>query len=296
LDCCHSVLPCLDPKRPNQLTFTHTLGLSAETPQQRAAQSRPRLLELPPLPRPQSPAPAGLPVCRCHQYAACQRDHKAAELLIEGCVQGAFTWAFVKSLAAGHMDMTIEKHTKALQRIVGDLKQKFGWIDQVSHVQIVGSASPQDVVLVQEAESLEKTQQEQRRHSNPGIVDVNVELSKDRRLSKPAVVELTAQPTQTRRISEPAIPDLSRSPTNAGAGFPSKSPNVTPTIRSKSPTLTPTMRSKSPTLTPTIRGKSPTNADRVRVFPSSVNRLMRQPDGSHTMDRTAPARNLPPNH
>lgn len=286
----------MDPTRPNQLTFPRTLGQLADTPQQRAAASRARLLDLPPLPRPQSPAPPGLPVCRCHQYAACQRDQRATELLIEGCVQGAFTWAFVKSLAAGHMDMTVEKHTKALQRIIGDLTQKFGWIDQVSHVQIVGCATPEDVVLVQEAENLDKTQPERRR-SNPGIVDVNVELSKDRRLSKPAVIDLTAPQIQIRRTSEPAVPDQSRTPTNAGVGLQSKSPNVTPTIRSKSPALTPTIRSKSPSLTPTMRGKSPTASDRVRMMmPSSANRLMRPQDNSYTMDRTAPARTLPPNH
>jgi len=288
LDCCHSVLPGLDPTRPNQLTFPRTLGLLADTPQQRAAASRARLLDLPPLPRPQSPPLPGLPVCRCHQYAACQRDQKAAELLIEGCVQGAFTWAFVKSLAAGHMNMTVEKHTKALQRIVGDLTQKFGWVDQVSHVQIVGSATSEDVVLVQEAENLDKTQQE-RRQGNQGIVDVNVELSKDRRLSKPAVVDMTAPQVQIRRTSEPAIPDQSRTPTNASPVFLSKSPNVTPTIRSKSPAMTPTMRSKSPTVTPSVRGKSPVRM----IMPSSVNR-MRPPDSSHTLDRTAPVRNLPP--
>merc|ERR1712008_192216 len=109
-------------------------------------------------------------------------------------------------LAAGHMNMTVEKHTKALQRVVGDLTQKFGWVDQVSHVQIVGSATSEDVVLVQEAESVDMAQHE-RRPSNPGIVDVNAEQSKDRRLSKPAA--------------------------------------LTPTMRSKSPTLTPSSRGKS---------------------------------------------------
>merc|ERR1712008_207432 len=119
LDCCHSALPGLDPTRPNKLTFPRTMGLLADTQQQRAASSRTRLLELPPLPRPQSPAPPALPVCRCYHYAACQRDQKAAELLIEGCVQGAFTWGFVKSLAAGHLNMTVEQHTRALKGIVG---------------------------------------------------------------------------------------------------------------------------------------------------------------------------------
>merc|ERR1712008_651254 len=155
-------------------------------------------------------------------------------------------------LAAGHMNMTVEKHTKALQRVVGDLTQKFGWVDQVSHVQIVGSATSEDVVLVQEAESVDMAQHE-RRPSNPGIVDVNAEQSKDRRLNKPAMIDL-------RRTSEPALPDQSRTPTNAGMGFLSKSPDETPTIRSKSPTLTPSSRGKSP-----VR----------MVMPSSANRMMR---------------------
>merc|ERR1712203_134651 len=80
--------------------------------------SHPRLLRLPalsPLPTPLSP---GRPACRIYSYSACKMNQLCAELPIEGCVQGAFTWAFVESLTAGHFDMSVHQHNKALQRIV----------------------------------------------------------------------------------------------------------------------------------------------------------------------------------
>merc|ERR1712083_111038 len=92
--------------------------------------SRARLFRLPALPpMPASPSP-GRPVCRIYSYAACKSNQLCAELPIEGCVQGAFTWAFIKSLTAGHFDMSVHQHSKAVQRIIGDLKQNFMWLEQ----------------------------------------------------------------------------------------------------------------------------------------------------------------------
>jgi len=72
------------------------------------------------------------------------------ELLIEGCVQGAFTWACVKSLIAGHLDMSVSRHSKALDRILGDLQQKIGWIDQVPVLHLSAAAKPEDLFLATE--------------------------------------------------------------------------------------------------------------------------------------------------
>lgn len=112
---------------------------------------RARRIELPPLPvAPSSvPAvPAGPPAGRCYTYSACGSQQWCAELSIEGCVQGAFTWSFVKALTACHLEASVRQHTQALQRILGDLRQHFRCVEQVPVVCLSPHGRHQDLVLV----------------------------------------------------------------------------------------------------------------------------------------------------
>jgi len=109
---------------------------------------RPRALELPPLPMPATPVPSGPLACLCHCYAACEAQQWCSELAIEGCVQGAFTWAFVKALTVGHLDIAVRMHSKALRKILGDLQQHFRWLEQAPLIQLSPSASLQDAVFL----------------------------------------------------------------------------------------------------------------------------------------------------
>ena len=54
----------------------------------------------------------------------------SAEIPIEGVMQGAFTWAWVKALMAGHLDPPIRQLTHALRAILADLRRHFLWMDQ----------------------------------------------------------------------------------------------------------------------------------------------------------------------
>merc|ERR1712150_181298 len=110
--------------------------------------SQRRLLELPPMPVPTPRVAAlGVPECCVQSYSACQSQQWCSELPIEGCVQGAFTWAWVKAFTAGHLDTTVHQHVKAMHNILSNLKQHFRYLDQTLVVQLSGSAREQDRVL-----------------------------------------------------------------------------------------------------------------------------------------------------
>eukprot|EP00929_Paragymnodinium_shiwhaense_P118342 TRINITY_DN90272_c0_g1_i1.p1 TRINITY_DN90272_c0_g1~~TRINITY_DN90272_c0_g1_i1.p1 ORF type:complete len:1981 (+),score=613.44 TRINITY_DN90272_c0_g1_i1:152-5944(+) len=120
---------------------------------------RTRWLDLPILPSISQPAPldcvsladtsqSSAPSCVCHCYSACGQDKRCAELPIEGVLQGAFTWAFVKSLTACHLEGTLQQHSKALYSILADLQSHFRWLDQAPMLQLGGPATPQDYLLL----------------------------------------------------------------------------------------------------------------------------------------------------
>lgn len=157
LDCCHSVVPQVSaspeaaPFAFQRATLDVEPGDVLET-QGETRPWRPRLLDLPPLPMAAPPQLAvrggrGPPECLCHCYAACRPSQWCAELPIEGCVQGAFTWAFVKALTAGHLDTTVNKHMNSLRSILGNLRAHFRWVDQTPVLQLSGAASMQDPLL-----------------------------------------------------------------------------------------------------------------------------------------------------
>merc|ERR1719359_2471234 len=95
--------------------------------------SRPRFLELAPLSvqgTPESPNVPAFPACAVHCFSACGLKEWDAELPLEGTVQGSFTWAFTKALAAGHFKCSVFQLSEALGRITCELKQHFKGVEQ----------------------------------------------------------------------------------------------------------------------------------------------------------------------
>merc|ERR1712060_228852 len=152
LDCCHSELLAFNEADPFCMRHAEE-ALQPPDEMYPSGAARARLLRLPSLPPLPSPPLPGRLACRIHSYAACRRGQWCAELPIEGCIQGAFTWAFIKSLIAGHLDMSVHQHSKALQRIIGDLKQNFAWLEQDPVLTLGGSATLDDRVLLPDAVS-----------------------------------------------------------------------------------------------------------------------------------------------
>jgi len=162
LDCAHSVVPGIAGTKAAPVAFPRIAVEATEhatrlRSQLRAADSafapRPRYLDLPPLPAPPSqsgPSAGSFPECSAvvHCFSACQNKQWCAELPIEGAVQGAFTWAFVKALTAGHLQTTVHQHSKALHSILTDLRRHFRWMDQTPVLQLSASAKLQDSVVV----------------------------------------------------------------------------------------------------------------------------------------------------
>lgn len=150
-DCCHSVVPNISSKNPAPAAFRRVAMEPTDhvpRPANAALSSQPRYLELPPLPIASTRVAPGAPLCTCHCYGACQSEQWCAEFPIEGCVQGAFTWTFVKALTAGHLHTTVQQHGKALHSILAELRYHFRWIDQTPVIQLSGSAKLGDYVLL----------------------------------------------------------------------------------------------------------------------------------------------------
>jgi len=111
--------------------------------------ARPRFLQLPPLPSRHTPKVlnANPPLCRLYVLSACQLWEYCSELPIEGTVQGCFTWAFIKALAANQFRCNVQTAHVVVSNIMKDLKQHFRGIDQTPAVQVSQSASTSDIVL-----------------------------------------------------------------------------------------------------------------------------------------------------
>merc|ERR1719329_1267691 len=101
--------------------------------------SRPRFLDLPPLPAaltPPSLRNAKLPECQVHCFSACRNTEWGAEMPIEGTVQGAFVWAFVKAFAALGYQCSLQNLQRKLEDITADLKLRFKGVEQTPVLQL----------------------------------------------------------------------------------------------------------------------------------------------------------------
>jgi len=113
--------------------------------------SRPRFLDVPVLPVQHTPlhlSPNASPRCRVHSFSACRLRQWGAEFPLEGTVQGAFSWAFLKALAQDHFQCAVYEFQRTLTKILADMRLHFKGVEQTPFLQLSRSASLQDVVLV----------------------------------------------------------------------------------------------------------------------------------------------------
>jgi len=168
LDCCHGIVPGIGSPgsvQPNTFSRVHAksaVPTEADTPP--PFQPSVRWLDLPRvrsssnsptkdkgrlnwgLPtEPTKPSPAPDMQCQVYCFSACQHEQWSAEIPIEGVMQGAFTWAWIKALMAGHLDPPIRQLTVALRAILADLRRHFQWIDQTPVVQMSSAAKQAEV-------------------------------------------------------------------------------------------------------------------------------------------------------
>lgn len=151
LDACYTILPGAGPESNSPATFRKVDRGRVEYDKLRNFMSRPRFLELPPLPvqhtPPHLPRSNSFLPCTLHCFSGCRLKEWCAEFPIEGSVQGAFSWAFLKALAQGHFHIGVYQFQQLVSNILLNLKGYFRHIDQQPVLQLSAAASPQDVVL-----------------------------------------------------------------------------------------------------------------------------------------------------
>jgi len=150
MDCCYSVVPGVAPQSNFPPTFARVERGRVDYAKLRDFISRPRFLELPVLPLRHTPRHLALksfPSCWLHCFSACKLHEWCAEFPIEGTVQGAFSWAFIKALAGGHFHCGVYQFQRMLTKILADLKIHFKGVEQTPLLQLSQGGSMQDVVL-----------------------------------------------------------------------------------------------------------------------------------------------------
>eukprot|EP00931_Biecheleriopsis_adriatica_P061439 TRINITY_DN36941_c0_g1_i1.p1 TRINITY_DN36941_c0_g1~~TRINITY_DN36941_c0_g1_i1.p1 ORF type:complete len:1718 (-),score=509.89 TRINITY_DN36941_c0_g1_i1:56-5209(-) len=88
------------------------------------------------------------PACKSYCYASCQNEQACCELPIEGLVQGAATWAFVKAVTACHLSMSVSKHSKAMDGVLQNLRRKYRWIQQTPVIQLSATGNLEDRLIL----------------------------------------------------------------------------------------------------------------------------------------------------
>jgi len=150
MDCCYASIPGINPSSGSPWTFAKVNRGQVDYSKLRDFISRPRFLELPILPVQHTPAhlqPNGPIKCWLHAFSGSKLEEWSAEFPIEGTVQGAFSWAFLKALARGHFHCGLYQFQRMLTEMLADLKVHFKGVEQTPVLQLSQSASMQDVVL-----------------------------------------------------------------------------------------------------------------------------------------------------
>lgn len=150
MDCCYGYLPSVGLPHGGIATFNKVCRGQVDYSALRDFISRPRFLELPVLPVTHTPAyvrTTGPVACWLHCFLGSKHEEWSAEFPIEGTVQGAFSWAFLKAMAQGHFHCGLYQFQKALTDILGDLRVHFRGLEQTPVLQLSPSASMQDVVF-----------------------------------------------------------------------------------------------------------------------------------------------------
>eukprot|EP00811_Abedinium_folium_P009737 NODE_1899_length_2341_cov_7.087624.p1 GENE.NODE_1899_length_2341_cov_7.087624~~NODE_1899_length_2341_cov_7.087624.p1 ORF type:complete len:729 (+),score=192.80 NODE_1899_length_2341_cov_7.087624:44-2188(+) len=149
-DCCYPVIPSVSPMQNWSSTFSRVDRGQVDYIKLRNFLSRPRFLELPPMPVRHTARHLRanvFPACFVHSFSACKLREWSAEFPIEGTVQGAFSWAFLKALSACHFHCGVYQFQQVLTKVLLDLKTHFMGVEQTPLLQLSQSAAMQDVVL-----------------------------------------------------------------------------------------------------------------------------------------------------
>ena len=152
LDCCYGGLPNVNPVSGMQPRFPKVSRGRVDHLKLSDFISRPRFLELPAVHAQHTPvhllnASPQYPACWVHVFAGCELNQWCAEFPIEGTVQGAFSWAFMKALAQGHFHCGLYQFQQMLAQTLASLKSHFSGIDMTPVLQLSAAANMQDVVL-----------------------------------------------------------------------------------------------------------------------------------------------------
>ncbi|CAE7424281.1 MCA1 [Symbiodinium sp. CCMP2592] len=137
LDCCHSSLPGVGSKPQPAMFQWAQMQPAAFAGMDEMADARARRLVLPSIPL-RAPQAIEVPAIECSLtcYSACHQAQWCGELPIEGVVQGAFTWAWVKAMVAGNCEGSVSQVKASLQASIGDLQRRCRWLDQTPLVQM----------------------------------------------------------------------------------------------------------------------------------------------------------------
>eukprot|EP00928_Gymnodinium_smaydae_P038758 TRINITY_DN26652_c0_g1_i1.p1 TRINITY_DN26652_c0_g1~~TRINITY_DN26652_c0_g1_i1.p1 ORF type:complete len:998 (+),score=227.25 TRINITY_DN26652_c0_g1_i1:69-3062(+) len=147
LDCAYCGVPGADLQPEVARSFPRVRRGRVDYSKMRDFVTRPRFLELPPLPaRASSFAPApeeasGACAEWCCCLGACRGFEWAAELPLEGTVQGVFTWALTKALLGGGLLGSLQQLVQATTRNISELKGHFKGVDQAPSLQLSSAAT-----------------------------------------------------------------------------------------------------------------------------------------------------------
>lgn len=151
LDCSYPIIPGVSPSCNLSPTFPRVTRGRVDYERLFDFVSRPRFLELPPLPvqhtLPQVWRPQTFPSCRLHVFSASRLQEWPSELPLEGTVQGTFTWSFAKALAAGKLQCTVGQQQQAMEAITVGLKEHFQGVEQTPVLMLSQAASSNDTVF-----------------------------------------------------------------------------------------------------------------------------------------------------
>jgi hypothetical protein len=151
IDACYSIVPNVGQINSQPATFKKVERGKVDYTKLRDFISRPRFLELPSLPAQpttdHTSTALRCPRCVMHCFTACRLHEWCAEFPIEGTVQGAFTWAFIRALAQGHYNCGVYQVMRAQAMILADLKIHFKGVEQTPVMQLSPTAGLHDVVL-----------------------------------------------------------------------------------------------------------------------------------------------------
>jgi len=149
MDCCYANMPNVDFSGAAG-TFPRTNRGQVDYTKLRDFISRPRFLELPVLSvehnaeEERNPLPIN---CSLYCFFGSKPEEWSAEFPIEGTIQGAFSWAFIKALAKGNFNCGVYQFKCLLSELLGDMKIHFRGVEQAPVVLTSESANLQDLVL-----------------------------------------------------------------------------------------------------------------------------------------------------